>query len=450
MFLPFFFYFIPIFLLFSYCSPILFLFFSYWTCPHSPHLRPCVTFLFFLGFSYISYFLLTFLLFYSYFSYFSPIFLVFLLLLDLPALPAPAALRYFPIFPKFFLHFLCFSYFPSILFLFFSYFIPLFLLFFHYFSPILFLFFSYWTCPHSPRLRPCVIFLFFLGPTLGFFYISYVSLKKNNFIPIFLLFCSYFSPILLLLDLPALPAPAALRYSPIFPTFLLHFLCFSDFPPILFLFFSYFILIFLLFSLILLLFLSCWTASFCGHLQVQLLAHFVARTLSASWSQLVGNKCKFCGGLSGGASGRFTLPLPRLIWLNSFKAMPTSSSRPPAVQATGGQRRNSLATGKFRWQQEWFWFWSQPGLRDSPDEYPGAFEEDAAVFHDVEMQTGAGPHSPHLRPCVIFLFFLGFSYFSYFSPILFLFFSYFFPISYKLLSPMYFLFFSYFWKSWFF
>ena len=90
-------------------SPILFLFFSYWTCPPPRTcgpafpVRPCVIFLFFLGFSYISYvspifycLIPIFLLFFFYF------FLIFLLL-DLPALPAPAALCHFSIFPRFFL-----------------------------------------------------------------------------------------------------------------------------------------------------------------------------------------------------------------------------------------------------------------------------------------------------------------------------------------------------------
>ena len=63
------------------------------------------------------------------------------------------------------------------------------------------------------------------------------------------------------------------------------------------------------------------------------------RMLSASWNQPVGNMCKFCGGLSGKASGGFTPRRLRLIWLNSFRAMRISSSQPPDVQATGSQRR---------------------------------------------------------------------------------------------------------------
>ena len=103
---------------------------------------------------------------------FSPVFPIFLLL-DLPALPAPAALCYFSISLRVFLHFLYFSYFILIFLLFFS--------------------------------------------------------------PIFPLFYSYFSDFLLL-DLPALPAPAALCYFPIFlgffPTFPIFLLFFSYFLPI--------------------------------------------------------------------------------------------------------------------------------------------------------------------------------------------------------------------------
>ena len=80
------------FLLFSYFIPIfspIFPIFLHWTCPHSPHLRPCAIFLFF---------------------------------------------------PRFFLHFLRFSYFSVFLFLFFSYFFPIS---YKLLSPIYFLFFSY-------------------------------------------------------------------------------------------------------------------------------------------------------------------------------------------------------------------------------------------------------------------------------------------------------------------
>ena len=256
MFLPFFLFILFLFFLLFFLIVLLFCscFSLIGPCPHSPHLRPCVTFLFFLGFSYISYFSPYFSLILFLFSYFSPIFLVFLLLLDLPALPAPAALRYFPIFPKFFPTFPMF-----LLFSFYS--IPIFLLFHSSFSPIFSLFFSYFVpifllldLPALPRAcGPALFSYFFLGPTLGFFYISYVSLKKTQFyFQFFFLFCSYFSPILLLLDLPALPAPAALRYSPIFSyvsfTFPMFLRFSSYFIPIFLLFYSYFSLIFSYFT----------------------------------------------------------------------------------------------------------------------------------------------------------------------------------------------------------